>query len=102
MRTTLTFHFNEEKVKASGTTTGQLLEDMRAYAEECGVTETTYGVFEKEGAEAMAVLVGYAVRKAKEDWGFYELLDSLIADVDGAKEDCKEEMRTLLQETERK
>ena len=87
--TTLTFDFNEEAVKRAGTTTEELLEDMRRYAKECEVEEISKGVFSKSGADAMAILIGYAVRKSDTDPGFINYLNTWIADVNGTVEDCK-------------
>ena len=91
-RTTLTFNFDEEAVKAAGLTTDELLEDMRDYAKKCEITEVEYGVFEKIGIDAMAMLIGYAVRKDDVDPKFINYLTSWIADVDGSIEDCKAEI----------
>lgn len=88
-RTTLTFDFNEEAVKSAGLTTDELLADMRRYAQECEIDEIAYGVFEKKGKDAMAMLIGYTVRKAKAEPDFVNYLNSWIADVDGNIEDCK-------------
>lgn len=87
--TTLTFDFNKEEVKKAGTTTDELLKDMRSYAKECGVKEVSYGVFAKDGKDAMAILIGYAVRKSDSDPDFIKYLTSWIADVNGNVEDCK-------------
>lgn len=92
LRTTLTFNFNEEAVKAAGLTTDELLEDMRNYAKECEITETAYGMFEKRGEHGMAMLLGYAVRKNKAEPDYINYLDSWIADIDGTIEDCKAEI----------
>ena len=91
-RTTLTFQFDLEAVGKAGLTTDELLEDMRAYAKEWGIKEISYGVFEKTGKDAMAMLVGYAVRKGKSEPEFLNYLTSWIADIDGTIEDCKKEI----------
>ena len=88
-KVTLTFHFDLEAVEKAGLTTDELLQDMRNYAGECKITETSYGVFEKNGIDAMAMLVGYAVRKSKADPEFLDYLTSWIANIDGTIEDCK-------------
>ena len=90
--TTLTFKFSEELVKKSGTTIDELLKDMRSYAKECGVEEIYPGVFAKEGNDAMAILIGYAVRKAKSEPEFLNYLESWVANIGGVEEDCKVEM----------
>lgn len=89
MMTSLTFNFNKEAVEKAGTTTDDLLKDMRSYAKECGVDEVSYGVFTKDGEDGMAILIGYAVRKSDTDPNFINYLTSWIADVDGRVEDCK-------------
>ena len=63
---------------------------MRNYAKECEITEVAHGVFEKTGIRAMAMLIGYTVRKNKAEPDFIDYLDSWIADVDGNEyEHCK-------------
>ena len=96
--TTLTFDFNEEAVKKAGLTTDELLEDMRRYAKECDIKEISYGVFEKTGVHAMAMLIGYAVRKGKAEPEFINYLTSWIADIDGTIEDCKQEIIRIWEE----
>lgn len=91
-RTTLTFNFDEEAVKKARLTTDELLEDMRSYAKECGITEVEYGVFEKIGIDGMAMLLGYAVRKDDAEPEFINYLTSWIADINGTIEDCKAEI----------
>lgn len=88
-RTTLTFEFDMEAVEKAGLTTDELLEDMRMYAKENEIVETSYGVFEKNGSHAMAILIGYAVRKNKAEPEFINYLSSWIADIEGTIEDCK-------------
>lgn len=96
MRTTLTFDFNKKAVEEAGTTTDELLKDMREYAKECGIEEIAYGVFTAAGEDAMAMLIGYAVRKSKDEPDFTNYLNSWIANVDGDdKEDCKREFEKL-------
>lgn len=87
--TTLEFNFNQEAVKMAGLTTDELLEDMRRYAKECEVEEIAYGVFSKSGDDALAILMGYVVRKNDDEPDFVNYLDSWIADVEGNIEDCK-------------
>lgn len=91
-RTTLTFNFDEEAVMAAGLTTDELLEDMRDYAKECEITEVEYGEFEKIGIDAMAMLIGYVVRKDDAEPEFVNYLTSWIADINGTIEDCKSEI----------
>ena len=100
-RTTLSFNFDMEAVEKAGFTTDELLEDMRAYAKECEIQEISYGVFEKTGVHAMALLVGYAVRKNKADPDFINYLTSWIADIDGTIEDCKQEAIKLREKRRR-
>lgn len=95
LRTMLTFNFNRKAVEEAGITTDELLEDMRSYAKECGIDEIAYGVFTAAGEDSMAMLIGYAVRKGKDDPGFIDLLDSWIANVDGSVEDCKKSIEEI-------
>jgi len=93
MRTMLTFDFNKKAVEEAGTSTDELLEDMRMYAKECDIDEIAYGVFTTTGADAMAKLIGYAVRKVDAEPEFVNYLSSWIANVEGTIEDCKHELR---------
>ena len=90
MTSTLTYDFNEEAVAAAGLTTDELLEDMRSYAEECGIDEIEYGVFSKSGPDAMAMLMGFVVRKADTEPDFIDYLNTWIYEDAGETEDCKE------------
>ena len=56
---------------------------------ECKIDETSYGVFEKTGIDALAMLLGYAVRKNDAEPEFIDYLTSWIADINGKIEDCK-------------
>lgn len=86
--TTLTFEFNDAKVAGAGLTTDELLEDMRRYGREHGVSEISYGVFRKDGEDSMATLLKYAVWKQHEDPLFRTYLTKLEANIDGEVEDC--------------
>jgi len=94
-RITLTFDFNKEEVKGAGLTTDELLEDMRRYAKECEIDEISYGVFEKKGIDALAMLMGYVVRKDDAEPDFVNYLNSWIVDDDGETEDCKVSIEKL-------
>lgn len=88
-KVTLTFNFDMEAVNKAGLTTDELLEDMRSYAKEFKIDETSYAVFEKIGIDALAILYGYVVRKEDAEPDFTNYLFSWIVDDDGEKEDCK-------------
>ena len=101
-RTILTFDFDGEVVAAAGLTTDELLEDMRSYAEECGIDEIEYGVFSKSGPDAMAMLMGFVVRKADAEPDFIDYLNTWIADIEGSLEDCKESIERRERRNRRK
>ncbi|MGN0435993.1 MAG: hypothetical protein ACI4D8_05115 [Wujia sp.] len=87
---TLTFVFNEEKVREAGTTTDELLAPMRAHAKEYGIDEIDYGVFAKDGNKALGAIGKYAVSVSP---SFLDYLDEWTLDVNGKKEDCIEALR---------
>lgn len=86
--TQLTFVFNEEKVKENGLTVDSLLWDMRKYAQSEGITEIKPGVFEKDGEDAMALLLKYVVKKERRNPEFITYLSKWEANIDGEIEDC--------------
>jgi len=86
---TLSFVFNDEKVKVSGQTRDELLEPMREHAKKYGITETGYGVFSMDGEYALGAIGRYAVHMSEE---FMSYFDEILLDVNGNIEDCKQEL----------
>jgi hypothetical protein len=97
---TLTFIFNKDKVAKAGYTEDELLQPMREHARKYGISETEYGVFSKEGEDALCV-VSMAIPQITDDNPKYlDLLDTWTLDVDGEKEDCIKETLEWLSEHE--
>ena len=93
----LIFDFNEDKVVADGLTADELLAPMRAYGKEHGIRETSYGVFEREGREAMAIVLKFVVRYSTKNPWYLDYLEHWTFNIDGRIEDCKEEtLRPLI------
>ncbi len=90
---TLTFKFNEKKVLEAGYTTDELLEPMREHSKQYDIDEVEYGVFAKDGVNALAAIGKYAVNVSPV---FLEYLDEWTLDQDGEKEDCMEEMKKVI------
>mgnify|MGYP007068184395 CR=1 FL=1 len=80
---TLSFVFNDEKVKVSSQTRDELLEPMREHAKKYGITETGYGEY------ALGAIGRYAVHMSEE---FMSCFDEILLDVNGNIEDCKQEL----------
>lgn len=83
---TLTFDFNDDKVWEAGYTTDELLAPMREHAKRYGIDEVEYGVFAKDGINALGAIVKYVVNVSQE---YLEFLNTWIMDADGEVDDCK-------------
>lgn len=94
--TTLKFVFNKEKVAAAGTTEDALLTPMREHAAKYGIEETAYGVFSKDGEDAMCVVMMFGPKILKKNPEYINFLDQWPLDVDGDKEDFIESSRRWL------
>lgn len=94
--TTLEFIFNEEKVAAAGTTKDALLAPMREHAAKYGIEETAYGVFSKDGEDAMCVITMFVPQIVMENPEYINFLEKWPLDVDGDKEDCIDSSRRWL------
>ena len=87
---TLTFKFNEEKVREAGYTTDELLAPMREHSKQYDIDEVEYGVFVKDGIYALGAMERYIVRLLPD---FLDCLDELILNVNGNEEDCIESVK---------
>lgn len=85
---TLTFVFNKNKVKEAGCTEEELLRPMREHAKKYGIAEDEYGVFSKDGEDALCVLTMYVSRATRENLDYVSYFDELTLNVDGEVEDC--------------
>ena len=94
----LTFEFNEELIKKNNITKDELLKEMREYARANDIVESSYGVFKKDGEDALCLLSMIAVKIAEKCVQDTNYLNMLELDVDGEKEDCIRETKEWLQE----
>lgn len=94
--TTLTFVFDKERVAAAGTTEDALLAPMREHAAKYGIEETEYGVFSKDGEDAMCVVMMFGPKMLKENPEYINFLEKWPLDVDGEKEDFIDSSRRWL------
>lgn len=86
----LTFEFNEKEVAKAGLTTDVLLEEVRAFAKENDIAETSYGVFEKDGDDALCLLMMIAHTILCDRPNYLDCLKSLLLDDEDGTEDCVE------------
>ena len=85
---TLTFDLDYEKMKRDGITEADVLEPMREHAKKYGIIETEYGVFSKEGEDALCLLTMYVSRITQNNLKYVQYFSKWILDVDGEIEDC--------------
>lgn len=90
---TLIFDFNKEKVEAAGLTTDDLLQPMREHAKKYDIKETSYGVFQKEGENAMCVVGMFVTDITDRDHKYISYFNSWIFNVNGQIEDCVETIK---------
>lgn len=95
---TLTFVFNQDKIKKSGYTEDELLSSMREHAQKYNISEERPGVFSKEGEDALCVVSMFIPQITDENPQYIDLLDEWTLDVDGEKENCIQETREWFQE----
>ncbi len=92
----LTFEFDKAEIAKAGLTEDELLAEVREYAKKNKISETSRGVFEKDGEDAVAMLVMIGVETLRKDLAYMKYVKSLVLDDDGDKEDCKESVRDWL------
>lgn len=85
---TLTFEFDKNKVKEAGYTEEELLQPMREHAKKYGIEEKKYGVFSKDGEDALCVLTMFVSQITRKDRSYVNYFKYWTLDVDGEKEDC--------------
>ncbi|MBQ2276735.1 MAG: hypothetical protein U0L23_01925 [Lachnospiraceae bacterium] len=85
---TLTFVFNQDKLKNSGYTEDELLHPMREHAKKYDISEKQSGVFSKEGKDALCVVSMFIPQITKQYTWYVNLMDKWTLDVDGEVEDC--------------
>lgn len=90
---TLTFVFDKEKVAAAGKTEDGLLAPMRTHAKKYDIAETEYGVFSKDGEDAMCVISMFVPEIVEKDPKYIGFLKEWTLNVEGDEEDCIKEMQ---------
>lgn len=93
----LTFIFDKDVLKKENITEDEILREMREYANKNEINETSYGVFEKDGEDAMSLLIIFASKLLCKNQKYMFYLKKLELDVDGEKEDCIETTKRWLQ-----
>ena len=86
----LTFEFNKEEVAKRGLTEDGMLAEVRKFAKENEISETSYGVFEQDGEDALCLLMMIAHRILCDRSNYIDCLKSLELDDDGDIEECVE------------
>ena len=92
---TLTFNLDYDKMKRDGISESDMLEPMRKYSSQYGVSETDKGVFSAEGENALCIMMKYVMEKARKSTDYIIYLKSWILDTGTEVEDCKTEMIKL-------
>lgn len=87
----LSFVFNKDKVEKAGYTEDELLAPMREHAQKYEILEGKYGVFSKDGEDALCVLTMFVSSMVRKNHQYIGFLDEWTLDVDGEKEDCIKE-----------
>lgn len=94
----LTFEFNKAEIAKAGLTENELLKDVRAFAKKHNIAETSFGVFEKDGKDAVALLSMIGVETLRKDLAYMNYVKTLKLDDDGDVDDCKESVQEWLEE----
>lgn len=92
----LTFVFNEQKIQDDGLSKDAILQFARDYSKKNDIAESSYGVFEKDGEDAMCMLTFIAVNILDEETGYIDYISKLELEVNGKKEDCVESQKRWL------
>lgn len=85
---TLTFIFDRNKLVKAGKTEDALLAPMREHAIKYGIEETGYGVFSKDGEDALCDLSMAVTNIVEKNPRYINFLKRWILNVDGEEEDC--------------
>lgn len=97
-KVSLTFVFNQDKITEAGLTEEELLRPMREHAKKYKIEEKEYGVFYKEGENALCVVGMFVPDIVWENPQYMDYLTEWTLDVDGEKEDCIKDTRKWLEE----
>ena len=87
-KVTLTFVFDQDKLREAGVTEEELLRPMREHAKKYEIEEIENGVFYKEGENALCVLTMFVVDRTGDDRDYVTYFKEWTLDVNGEKEDC--------------
>lgn len=90
---TLTFEFNEDKVKDKGTSVKEIMKPIREYLFSYGAKEIEPYKFETKGENAVSIFTSLVLKITKSDIEFIDLLDNWILDSEGEISDCIEDTR---------
>lgn len=94
----LTFKFDKAEVAKAGLTEDKLLKDVRVFARKHDIEETSFGVFEKDGKDAVALLTMIGIDTFRKDLAYMKYIRTLELDDDGDVEDCKGSIQEWLAE----
>ena len=86
----LIFEFYGDRLKDKNLTEDEMLAEVREFAGENDIDETSHGIFEKDGEDALCLLMMIAHRLLTERPNYMECLKSLVLDDDGDIEECVE------------
>ena len=89
----LTFEFDKAEVAKRGLTEDGLLAEVREFAKENKIAETSCGAFEQDGEDALCLLMMIAHKVLCDRHHYIECLESLKLDDDGDVEDCLETVK---------
>lgn len=84
----LTFEFDKAEVTQAGLTEDELLTEVRDYAKKNNISETSYGVFEKDGDNALCLLMIIADQFLTNNQENLNYLTYLELDDEDEKENC--------------
>ncbi|MDD6489217.1 MAG: hypothetical protein PUG48_05320 [Clostridia bacterium] len=86
----LIFEFDKAEIAKAGLTEDELLAEVREYAKKNKISETSFGVFEKDGEDALCLLMMIAHNILCDRPHYLDCLKSLMLDDEGEIEDCVE------------
>lgn len=85
---TLTFVFDKDKLEKTGQSEDELLQPMRNHAKKYQIDEKEYGVFSKDGEDALCVLSMFIPDIVDKNPKYISFLKEWTLNVDGEEEDC--------------
>lgn len=94
---TVTFKFNEDKLRKIGKTVDEMLNPFRKDLEPYKVQEIAQGSFQKDGKDGLVVL-DFPLVYIRKHIEYLELLDVWNLNIDGKIEDCKKELIAYYEE----